>query len=537
MIRLPFKILTAVMEMVFSRRGLPITFFVIAAGLALATCLRPPLSRDISSVRIPLGLWKARGPTAEQVFDGSRGVPYDSAGVFLIALCAAGVFVVLVAPKRFPQAAGVLVCGSIIAVAAVAINHPALVQLLDREYEQREQIVDVVKKLSSSQPVVIEDNGRVSEWNAPAEDERPGDLVRGWIYLRYGMYLVTWAILGLLLGQTGALGRRLRFAGGWVLLGGVLACVVCFPRLYAEYKWSQAQQLEARCDYTAARDALAAAVDRCPEFEQLERTWLLRGKLDWREGRSTTEARFFRIYQITRDKTRPQAYATGQDLPWLISGTKSYREGGAPPNAGFESLGNPIRKPTTLDCQDFRRKEWTPPGAVTEAYYGTHRREQRQAYHLASALYAETEDCPPVVRKQAAQTWTDTGITFFMGERVTYLTGREYALEHRMLYAAYTSWEKAAQIDPSRRDCSFYLGLAQAAMDRERPHLARAQLAGMLTGLADVPLHAYIMSSLGDAYLEAGQMNDSRRSYAESYDVFNLPKKINIHAQKALGGL
>jgi hypothetical protein len=535
-LQLPFKALTGGIEMALSRRGLPVTFFAIAAALALITCLRPPLAQDISSLRVPLGVWKPGKFTPEQIRDGSGGLPADSAGLFLLALCAAGMVVGWLAPKRFPQTAGLLLCGAIVAVTAITVNHPALIQLLDRDYEQREQIVSMVQKLSTTEAVVNRGNGRVSEWDPPAEDEWQADLVRGWIYLRYGMWLVFWAVMGIVLMREGSLRRRLGSVGAWALLGAVVACAVCFPRLYAEYKWYQAQRLEARCDYGGSRTALAAAVSWCPEFNQLERTWLLSGKLDWREGRLTPQQRYFCVYQVARDKARPQAYATVQDLPWLITDTKTYREGG-PPNAGFELLGNPIQPPSTLHSPDVHRGQYTPHGALTQTYEGTHKLELRAAPHLADELFAEAGDSQPVVRYQASRVWTDKGLTSFTGEKVPYVTGREYALEHRELIGSYAAWQKAAQLDPSRRDCTFYLAVAEAAVDRERPQQAQARMATALAGLSDLPMNAYIMSTLGDAYHEAGQMSESRRCYARSYDVFNLPKKINIHAQKALGGL
>jgi tetratricopeptide (TPR) repeat protein len=535
--QLPFKAITILTESSLSRRGLPVTFCAVAAALVVITCLRPTMSGDIASYRIPLGILKGGDLTPEEIHDGSHRIPHDSAGLLVLALCVAGMGVGWFAPKYFPYAAGVLLAGSIVAVTAITINHPALIQLLDREYEQREQIVSVVHKASISQPVVVRGNGRVSEWNSPGEEERQGDMVRGWIYLRYGIWLVAWAVLGAMMSPAGALWRRLRFAGAWALLGGVLACGVCSRRLYAEYQWSQAQELEARRDYAGARKALDAAVARCPEFEQLERTWLLRGKLDWREGRSTTEARFFHVYQLSRDKSRPQAYATGQDLPWLITGTKTYREGGASPNVGFETLGNPIRPPTTLFALDDRRGQFTPKGPLALSYESLRKLEQRQALHASDELFAEAGESQPLVRHQAARMWADSALNYFTGDKVSYLTGREYALEHRELLASFAAWQKAAQRDPSRRDLSFFLAMVQLAVDREHPAVARAQLATAMTGLADLPLHAYVASTLGDAYLEAGHFSESRRSYAESYDVFNLPKKINIHAQRALGGL
>src|SRR5207248_2814133 len=77
-----------------------------------------------------------------------------------------------------------------------------------------------------------------------------------------------------------------------------------------------------------------------PEFDHLERTWLLCGKLDYRERRSTPQERFFRAYQVVRAQNKPRGVTFQQDLPWLIDAAPDPRAGESPPPSGYNlSLG------------------------------------------------------------------------------------------------------------------------------------------------------------------------------------------------------
>jgi hypothetical protein len=532
-----FRTVTGLTEALLSRRGLALFFLTVAAALAVASCLRPPLSQDILSVRIPLGVWKGGSPAPEDLLNGSSKIPYDSAGVLLLAVIAAGMVVVFLAPQRFGLVAGLLFSVAIAVGAAAALNHPALIELMDHEYEQRAQIASVLPKLSAAQTLPSYENGRVDASLAPREEEQRADLVRGWVYWQYWTWFLVWILLGVVLGCAGGLWQRLRTTLAWGLLGVVLACGVCFQRLYAERAWSQAKRLEGEGNYAGSRRALERAVARFPEFERLERTWLLRGKLDWREGRSTPQERFFRIYQLARDKAQPRAYVTREDLPWLINIAADERQGLGSPDTGSELIGNTPKPPTAVGAREDRRGHLTPPSPIAKNYPHARELEQRQAGIHAEELLAAEGANRPAVRFQTARIWTDIGLTFFTKEKVWTDPGREYALRHRELTTAHDAWRKAAEMMPGKRDCSFYMALVQAVTDRDHPRAARDRLAAMLSRLADRPLHAYILSLLGDAYSEAGELTGGRKFYAESYDVFCLPKRINNHAQKALGGI
>jgi cytochrome c-type biogenesis protein CcmH/NrfG len=103
--------------------------------------------------------------------------------------------------------------------------------------------------------------------------------------------------------------------------------------------------------------------------------------------------------------------------------------------------------------------------------------------------------------------------------------------------AAQAVWQKAARIDPSRVDCASYLGLVRARIDDADPERVEAEFATVLSGLADRPLHADVLSTLGDVYMRAGRMAEARLWYARSFDLINVPEIKNYRAQKGLGGL
>jgi tetratricopeptide (TPR) repeat protein len=285
---------------------------------------------------------------------------------------------------------------------------------------------------------------------APAERQERASLLRGWIYLKYGSWLVPWAALGLLFWSRGSLGFRLGRVGLYMALGVALAALVCERRLRAEADWEVAKRLEARCDFEAARRALDRAFALFPEFERLERTWLLAGKLDLRQGWDTPQARFYRAYQWDANQARLHAVAI-------------------------------MRQPTTDE-------------------------------DLSS----------PAPRRQAARILTEIG-------QDAYLQGSSAGAQF--------TWSRALEIDPTSLDSSFLLGMSQAYTHRNLPEATEAAYAPLLNQVADRALRADCLSILGDIYFESGRRETARERYALSSSAFSLPKMINSHALKGLGGL
>jgi tetratricopeptide (TPR) repeat protein len=540
--------LATVLEWGVGPRGLALAFLVAATALVLAGWLRPPLSPDLRSIYLPLGLWQAT-LVPEEILHGPRRVPADSAGIVLLVLIAAGAAAVVRRPECLGVVAGLLLCGALAANAALVCNHPTLIEMLDREYEQRRQIASMSAESPEGNPMSPEENpmaapnnGRVGLAGAPVADEQRADLVRGWVYLLYGYWLVPWAVAGIFFGSPGPLSRRLVGATLWAALGSGVAGLVCFQRLHAEYYWCRARALEGEGDAHAAREALRMANTLFPPFEHLERTWLLAGKLDYRQKRPTPFAHFFQAYQLARDKVRARAVAYQQDFPWQIARTQDYREGLYTPPAGYDRTLTPGLADTgTLDARVGHHLFGleAPSSTLFQTYWFANTWELRKAILLMEELLARGGEPHPAVRHQTARLWTDLGLHYYLRGTIVTDAGLVYSEQDRRLMAAQAAWLRASQISPAKRDSAFYLGMVQTRADRLHPELVEASFAPLLTGLADRALRADVLNVLGDAYFEAGRMIEARRRYVESFDVFNLPgaTKINYRAQRRLGGL
>ncbi len=521
------------------RRVPVVLFLVTAAALAVAPWLHPPLSPDVRSLHFPLGLDSVEEPSPEEILHGPRRIRLDSVGVLLLGLIGCSAALALYRPRQLGSVAGLLLCAALGTSATAALNHPVLVQLMDLEYEQRLQWVvatthsPLQKGLLSNLP-----NGRAPIRAAPTADEQRGDPIRGWQYLHYGCWLIPWTALGVLLGGAGPLRRRLAILCLWGLLGVGLGCGLCSRRLRAEYYWLQARDLEGRCDYEAARQALETAVDLCPEFGRLERTWLLAGKLDYRAARPTPQVQFFRAYQFARDREAPRAVAYREDLPWLIARTFDYREGWAAPPAGFD-LTEPLSltgTETYPGTEDYRLGFSWPQGYWQPAYRFDRATGSQHALALMEDLLRDGGERHAVVRNQASRLWADRAMNYFLAEPILFEDGFAYQEQNRQLVAARDAWYRAHELMPARVDCTFALAALQNRLDPAHPERMETELASLLTEAGDRILRADVLASLGEAYLRAGQVTKARQCFAASFDVFHLPRKLNYRAQKGLGG-
>jgi hypothetical protein len=528
------QVLLGWVELPLSRRGLPIAFLVVAAGLVLPGWLHPPLSADISSLRLSLGLWPGANSSSQAILHGRSPIPLDSAGLFLLALIAFGILLVYWRPQRLSLATGLLLAGALGVNAAIALNHPALIERLDDEYAQRQQMANLISASPMPNALTRVDNDRIGLPGAPKADEQRADVLRGWEYLGYGRWLVVWAAGGLLLGNPGLLWQRLMRLAAWGGAGTMLAGLMCGPRLLAEYHWLEANRLEGECNLPAARQSLETAVSIFPEFERLERTWLLAGKLDQRVGRSTPARRFFLAYQLARKKDSPRALAYQEDLPWIMAQTLDYREGLQTVPAGFnETL--PVGTGDN-EAPDDREGVAAPRGPLSEAYRLSHVLENRQALGLLEDLTRNAGPEQPAVRHQAARLWTDTGLRYYSRSPVLTDSGLDYSRQNQNLTSAHSAWQRAAQFAPGL-DRTFYQGVVQARIDPTHPERVEDYWQPLLTGLGDQILRADVLATLGDAYFDAGQAATARQRYADSFKSFLLPRTVNYRAQKHMGGL
>ena len=530
--------LPAAGEALLSRPGLTVLFFLVAGLFATAGWLRPPLSPDLRGFHLPLGLWESASP--EELLRGSRPIAPDGIGVLLLALAGGGLAAVLWRPAFFGRVAGLLLAAALAGNAAAAFNHPALVELMDLEFEQRRQIIGSVDiPTMQEDPLATRDNGRVGETAALAGDEQRGDLMRGLLYLLHGRWLVLWAAVGILLGGTGSLSCRLQYAGRWAVFGLLLAGAVCGRRLIAEASWAQAVAREGEGDYEGSDRALRAAISWFPECECLERTWLLGGKLDHRCGRTTPRARFFRAYQLARDRSRPRAVAFREDLPWVVPHTADYREGLAPWPSGLDRSLAPGS--VGSGTEDIRRGYNRPEGAEPTVFATDPARDLEQGWALALTADLVGDQGPgcPAVLHQAARLWGDAGLTFYHRGALFKSGDRIYFEDSRCLGVAEVAWRRGFALVPADRSCQYFLGMTWAGADPYSPERAEAAFRPLLAETADRALQADILSNLADAFFRAGSFAEARRLYAESFDRFNMPQidRINYRAQRRLGGL
>jgi tetratricopeptide (TPR) repeat protein len=443
---------------ILSPRALVLGFLLIAAFLTTRGWLRPPLSGDVPALCLPVHPADPDSDLPEQLLHGSRRIRIESIGTLMLAAMLPGVIVAVWRPRRMPAVAGLLLSGALAANAAVVLNYPGLIELLDIESEQRQRMVGMLGVVRPDDALTDSSTARVAAAVAldglvsatPAECQERASLFRGWIYLKYGSWLVPWAAVGLLFWSRGSLGFRLGRVGLYLALGVVLAGLVGERRLRAEAQWEVAKRLEACCDFEAARRALDRAFALFPEFERLERTWLLVGKLDLRQGRDTPQAEFYRAYQWDANHARLRAVASMMQL------------------TADEALSSPA------------------PG------------------------------------RQTARILTEIG-------RDAYLQGGSAGAEFM--------WSRALEIDPASLDSSFLLGMSRAYTHRDFPEATEAAYAPLLNHVADRALRADCLSILGDIHFESGRRETARKRYAMSSTAFSLPKMINYHALRGLGGL
>jgi len=525
-----------VLERLVSRRGLMLIFFVSAGWLALSGWIRPPLSSDISGAQLPLGAWagawdltetlngtlppeqlavKVTGePSAGEILHGPRRILADSVGVLLLATIVVGAAVALCFPRRFGTVAGLLLSVAICANAATVLNHPGLTYLLDLEAEQRAQISRLYSvSYDGSMTSVLNDRtrGKPSQLSSagfltavsqsetvpgvtsvvpflpPIEEER-GGWERGLLYVLRGPHLIILLLFGLIVGSRGPLGRRLLFGALFVVLGAVLTVPVCSQRLRAEWDWQQAKMLEAHCDYEGARQALSSCCAVCPAFATRGQTSLLVGKMDEAEGKPTPSRQFFRAFQAYRGKPRSGATTLVQDLPdW----------------------------PTT-QAQDSRECRW--------------------AVAVMDDVLREKKVCHEAAATQAADFWMETGLKYYLQKPVFSEFAFRYLDRERDMTATQDAWRRGLELSPDHRDALLCEGLVLARTDPDHPDRAGALFQEVLSDLADRPLKADVLSTLGDSYMGAGLFRESLPFYMQSCDAYTLPKIVNHRGLRGLGG-
>ena len=282
------------------------------------------------------------------------------------------------------------------------------------------------------------------------------------------------------------MGRRLARVGLWLLVGVVLAGGLCVGRLQAEYHWNRAKFLEAAGDFESSLQALDHAVAALPEFGYLERTWLLAGKLEHRLGRRTDQEQSFRAYQLARNKVQPRTSTRGEDLPWRLT--------------------------LSADERDWRRAL----GLIG---------------NLSRAIQRHG-----ALRHLEGQLWTNVGASYFEVMPNPTDAGFNYFPQRQRFSAAAAAWERAAALEPARRDCAFSMGLVWESTDPASPARYALAFERAMSELADRLIRADILNSLADGYFRGGEILKARSRYAESSDAFSVPTHPNRRSQRGIGG-
>jgi hypothetical protein len=445
-------------------------------------------------------------------------------GILLLIIVAGGGAVAAVRPRYFSALAGVLLGATLVANADMALNHPALIELLDQESEQRLELAGLLN-VSREDAMTSAGNGRSEQQQDPPE------LLRSLPYLLYGRWLLVWAGLGVVYGGTAALRPRLLALGRWTVGGVVVAGLFCSPRLLAEYYWQHAKLLESEGRMSQARSALGTAVFLFPELERLERTWKLAGKLDYGEGRTSSQERFFRAGQM----------AGQRDWISVLTATNLQLE---PTTSAADDHLTLSAFPETFSASDLLEDTLTsaldegPPGSPPppSIYMEGSKLEARRARALSDDLVAK-ENGGPAVRYQGARLWANAAVEHTLWGPVYPDAGLCGYWPPQHLTAAEDAWRRALHLAPKRADAAYCLGTVRARTHPERPEFVEAEFARMLPWLADEILRSDVRITLGHAYFGAGQMGPARWHYMRSLDDFNLPKLINVRGQKAAGGL
>jgi len=296
-------------------------FVLLAALLAFYGGLRPPLHHDLKSVEVPFGASTDLESSPEALLDGRRQFRLQSPGGVLLVFLGVMALIVLRRPQHLAVMAGGLLVASFVLGADLCLNHPRLVELIDSEREERRQIVDTLRGLDETS--VVQARGPDS-----GAALAPSPLLIGATHLSYWHWLIPLSILGVLFGNQKASGRPLRRLAIWAFVAVGLASIVVGDRVRAEYHWNRAAQLELSGDIPRARQALDRSVEVFPELGQLQRTWLLSGKLDFHAGRSTPQERLFRAHQQADAKNFRHAEALVEALVLEVDSPVLRREAG-----------------------------------------------------------------------------------------------------------------------------------------------------------------------------------------------------------------
>lgn len=298
-------------------RGLPILFLLVVLALGLGTWLTPPINGDIKGFALPLsgarmsvenatdllyGRVDAPPPPenpglvtrARVALIGGRPISIFSVGTLVLGAFLAGLGLLIWRARWTSHAFGLMTAALIAGWFVAAMNHPVLVDELDRQATYRSYLVAVLEAtVNPALPLTVAT--RVGE---TALTSTRGSLLRGTKYVPQSREVVILlALLGLILTARGSLWRRAALAAPWLGAGLALGGLLTMPRCLADWNWHGAQLADAQGDTDRADRLAQSALARFPALAEIGLTWAFVGKLDYRRGRDTAAARYFLVEQ------------------------------------------------------------------------------------------------------------------------------------------------------------------------------------------------------------------------------------------------
>ena len=315
----PFAGLAWLLERALSRRGLAVSILVLMGVLSWGPWLRPPLSRDFRGTHLSWGI--VHGSSVDPI--GGREIPrlrpfLGIGSILLIALAGSGAAILV-----WPRLAGWIYAGQLVlvmaAVAACLFNHPALIEYLDAESEQR---AELSRLFSANHDDLL--TGRSPDRTAELRDPRnrpknfgyrEGQTLAGWRYQMSGPWLFGVTLLAMIIHVKGSWRQRMMLTITVLMIGVAVSTVVCWRRLQAERYLAQAYALERDNEHRQALDACEDAVRVFPDFANTRRYWLQTGRLAFRLGQQNDRELLFRAHQLLRSRNLDAA--EGLMAPWL----------------------------------------------------------------------------------------------------------------------------------------------------------------------------------------------------------------------------
>jgi hypothetical protein len=435
-----------------SNRGLAVTALVACAVLTIAPWMRPAISRDFRAIHIPWSGALSSKFLPEYVAEVPRPWRWDSVAAPILAVTAVGIVAVLLRPGRTRVVFGLLLALSIPAVSAAFWNHPALVEFLDGEVRQRAMIRAVIRQhaddmLSGGAPdrlsILGGDNGSIEEFETVHPVWHP------YRYSVYGTWLIGLALIGTLVAQNERWPQRLKYAGGWALIGIGFAAAVTWPRWVSEYHWARAEGYEDANQFQAAEASLESAKAAMPQWEFTRRYWQTRGRLAYRQHQQGDFVAFFSASQHMLQMKPDLARAELEPIMQATGGTSVQRD----------LLGEIIGR---LACR-----------------------------YIASGDQSASE----------------------------------------------VAWGEASRVAPWQPAYWIAGTAALLAADPKRAREMEDQLLPRLKQIGDRMVSSDFSSLIADAYFVTGDLERARDMYDRSMDTFDLPKYVNLHAQKGLLGM